>query len=496
MSLRTGLTLVAILLGFTGCGSESHGPPPNVLIITLDTLRPDRLGLHGYERDTSPNLDAFAEESIVFDEAFSNSSFTPPSHGSILTGLFPSEHGLTHWSQHLADVPTAGDLFGAAGYRTIAITPMKSLYLIGLKRGFETALLPPETYRRGLTLLADAETINADVLPRLTDGEDDRPFFAWLHYYDAHRVFGRQGREWAQRFNDRHDLRVGSTEQWYQLRETPWQGRFAQGALSPEDIAFIEDRYDGGLAYLDRQLGALFDGLREAGVLDDTIVIVTADHGEAFAEHGEEWFTHDRQLVDEIIHVPLLIRLPGGAKGGRRVDELVQGVDLLPTVLELSRIPAPGWEGSGLSLVPTFGGRSLGRDAVFADRMGADWFQAPPLHNPRPTATEVLAERDRRRMVRTATHKMIVNEDRRTVSVFENGREGRNLYDPEDGVTRELQSLYERQIGQLDEVVSKAVEISEEMRQQLASLGYLGSAVGPAELEPLTAAPDDSDGTD
>lgn len=489
------LTLLALL---TACGPDGTTPPagpatpPHVLVITLDTLRPDRLGCYGYERDTSPHLDAFAEQSVLFEQAFSNSSFTPPSHASILTGRFPGEHGLMHWSQTLADVPTAADLFAAAGYRTLAISPLKTLFKIGLSRGFETLLEPPHREGDGLYYLADAETINRDVLPHLTGAAtpgDERPVFAWLHYYDAHRVFGRQGREWAQRYNDSHDVAVGDTEQWYQLRAESHKGKLPQGALSPADVAFMEDRYDGGLAYLDAQLGRLFERLEATGVLERSIVVITADHGEVFAEHDEEWFSHDPHLVDENVHVPLLIRLPDGAHAGERRDTLVQGVDLLPTLLELAGVDPGSWSGSGLSLVPALEGRPLRRDALFADRMGADWTVSPPPRNlPEPTPEQIVEERDRKRMVRTASHKLIINMDRGTASLFAVDDEQTNLYGADDDLTRRMTGLYQAQVGRLREVQRESVELDPETEAYLRGLGYIGDDV---DLGALTAEPDD-----
>jgi len=476
----------------------TRGPAtrPNVLLVTLDTLRPDRMGLYGHERDTTPQLDALGAESVVFDNAFANSSFTPPSHASILTSRFPSEHGLVHWSRALCDVPTAAELFADAGYRTLAISPLKTLFAIGLDRGFETTLQPPhrvETVADGeqILYLADAERINADVLPLLKGVDDERPFFAWLHYYDAHRAFARQGTEWARRYDDGHDLAVGSSERWYQLRAEPHKGKHPQRRLSPADVDFMIDRYDGGLAYLDTHLGALFDGLRDAGVFDETLVLVTADHGEVFAEHDEEWFSHDPHLVDENVRVPLLVRLPDGAHAGARVAEPVQGVDVLPTLLELAGLAPehPGYEPAGLSLVPTFDGGRLPRDAVFADRQGADhtgeqdW---PPAR--------VLAERDRKVMLRTPTHKIIHNVDRGTVSLYAEGDEHDNLFDPDEALSERLFGMLRARREALLDCASTAAPVDPSMEAHLQALGYAG---GPdVDLDALQAEgePGDADG--
>ncbi len=404
---RPGPTLgsmLALMLGLllaAGCDGSSPSPPPNVLVITIDTVRADRLGCYGYDRHaTTPRLDALARQSVLFERAFANSSFTPPAHASILTSLYPGEHGLLHWSLHLAAVPTAAEAFRAAGWRTAAFTPLPTLLKLGLERGFETAVSPPFRTEGGRTILADADAINAAALPVLT-AADPRPFFAWVHYYDAHRPYGRQGPEWSGRFTDHDDPAVGATEDWYQL--TP-EKRSKLG-ITPEQAALMADHYDGGLAFLDAGLGRLLDGLSAAGVLENTVLVVVADHGEVFDEHEAEWFSHDPWLVDENVHVPLLLRLPGAAHAGLRVPDLVSQVDVLPTLLELSAVPAPG-PLSGLSLVPLLDGGRLARGVVLAERQG------PDLTGATAGDAAARASRDRQYMLRTGTRKLVIYADR------------------------------------------------------------------------------------
>lgn len=472
---RTAVLLTLIAALTTSC-SEGRPRPLNVLLITLDTLRADRLTPYGYEaRDVTPRLDAFAAESVVFDNAFSNSSFTPPAHASILTGRFPSEHGLMHWSQQLRELPTAAERFADVGYRTAAITPLKTLFRLGLDRGFEATFEPPYTEAEGLYLLADAETINAEMLPWLLDADDPRPYFAWLHYYDAHRVFGRQGERWARRYNDGHDIAVGATEAWYQLRAKPYGDKKSQSQLSPADVTFIADRYDGGLAFLDQQLGSLFDALAADSRWDDTLIVITADHGEVFDEHDEEWFAHDPYLFEPNIKVPLFVRLPGGHHAGLRIEDLVQGVDILPTVLELARIDAEPGAFSGLSLVPALSGKTLPRDAVFADRMGRD---DSAREGADPAA--VAAVRDRKRMVRTATHKLIHYVDQERTELYAVDDEHTDLFDASDPLSRRMGELYEHIMdGLLSSEPGSSSALDAETEADLRSLGYLSGADEP-----------------
>lgn len=457
-------------------------PRANVLLITIDTVRADRMGCYGYERPTTPSLDALAARSVLFEQAFSASSFTPPAHGSILTGLYPAEHGLLHWNKSLADVATAADAFSAAGYFTLAVTPLETLLIIGLTRGFQQTEAPAYSTRKdGSYDLADADEINAAALGYLLRKGDQRPFFAWLHYYDAHRPYGRQGPEWSGRFTTADIPAVGATEGWYQL--TPEKRKALRVDSAREQL--IEDHYDGGLAYLDDRLGKLFAKLDEAGRLQDTIVLVVADHGECFDEHEPEWFAHDPYLYDENVHVPLLLRLPGDAHAGRRVKDLVSQVDLLPTLLELTGVaPLEKQRFAGKSLAAALDGRSLKRSVVFADRQGDDLSMQ---RDGKPTTKQVQASRDRLHMLRTPTRKLLVGIDSGSERLFDLTSPQRETQDigPTDrqGLEVALQAYFEW-LNSLQARGETGSVLSPEQEQFIRSLGYGGSTPKSAPKPP------------
>ncbi len=472
---RFAVVVATLALTLVACGAEHAAEHPNVLIITLDTLRADRLETYLQDgRDTTPRLDAFAQECIVFENASSNSSFTPPSHASILTGLYPEEHGLTHWSRTLAEVPTAGEMFNEAGYRTFAITPLRTLFTIGLDKGFAETVELPHEEGDGLLLLADAKQINAAALPWLTNF-DDQPSFAWLHYYDAHRVYGRQGPEWAGRYGSHPDTAVGSTEAWYQLDPADRQ-RLGMDAAKAH---YMKDRYDGGVAFLDEQLGALLQRLRDTGVLEQTIVVITADHGEVLDEHFEDWFSHDPHLVEENLHVPLLVRLPDARHAGLRIEAMVQGVDLLPTVLELAGISTAERRFSGLSLAalladPTDDGSATDDKAVqrrpfiFASRRGRE--PDGPDANP----AVIALSRDRRRMVRSQGHKLVHYVDRDSFSLFALPDETENVMDLKPTIFNEMRDGYMRMISNMELAdADGGPGLDPVTLQMLCELGYL-----------------------
>jgi arylsulfatase A-like enzyme len=490
--MRRALALATALL-LPACPASEAAPggaaaPPSagaphagasVLVITLDTVRADRVGAYGYARPTTPQLDAFARGAVLFEQAFATSSFTPPTHASILTGLYPAEHGLLHWNKGLAEVPTAAEAFAAAGYRTLAFTPLETLLKVGLGRGFEVAQSPawaegPD----GQVIIAGADEVNAAALAWL-QRQRDTPYFAWVHYYDAHRPYGRQGPEWSGRFVEQDRPEVGASEAWYQA--TP-EKRARQGLDAPT-ARLIEDHYDGGLAFLDDRVGRLLSGLEQAGLLANTVVAILADHGEVFTEHEPEWFAHDPYLYDPNVRIPFLLRLPGGRHAGLHVPDLVSQVDLLPTLLELTGVaPLAGQQLSGESLAPLLQGRPLRRGFVFADRQGNDLSLPRPGAEP-PTESQVRASRGRLQMLRTTSRKLLVGLDDGTLRLLDPAGDPPEAVDlraaEHDTATRAVEAWKAWRNGlRLPDRASGPV-LDEEAQEFLRAIGYGGGVDEP-----------------
>ncbi len=361
--MRRRLALLALAVAAAGCGGPAPDGP-NVLLITVDTLRADRLGCYGYERDTSPRLDAFAQESVLFENAYSHAPFTAPSHASLFTSLHTEEHGVLSWGMKLAPgARTMAERFGDAGWRTGAFYNHPSLELNDLERGFDEV---------GKRYFEPADDTVADFLAWVDAG--GAPFAAWVHLWDVHRPYGY--RDWTlaakyvqraplafeeTRFGAHDDVSIGREEKHYNVNP---ERRAELGELDGDDWTFVANRYDGGVWYADRALGELFDALAERGVLDDTVVVVTSDHGESLTERDACWFTHDPFLYEETLRVPLFIRFPGGEHGGRRVERLARGIDVLPTLLHAADLPVSG--ARGRSLVDAIEGSEEGEVYLFA----------------------------------------------------------------------------------------------------------------------------------
>ena len=310
---------------------------PNVLLISIDTLRADRLGCYGYERDTSPALDRFAAERAVrFAAAVAESPWTVPSHVTLLSGLHPISHGVR--LPDLApgpDVPLLAELLTDAGYSTVALTDGGWLSEAwGFDRGFQRFQALDQdfdaTVDQALAFVEERSAVEG-------------PWFAFLHTYDVHCPYDPPA-PFAERFQ-------GPGAEPIEVAGKCGNPHYNGMELTAGQIQTLSDHYDGGVAWVDQALGRLLSRLAEAGALENTVVVVTSDHGEELGEHGS--IGHERTLSALSLAIPLLIAVPGGVAG---VSEGPASLaDVVPTLLELCSVPAP--EGlDGVSLVPRLAG--------------------------------------------------------------------------------------------------------------------------------------------
>jgi len=397
---RVRTTIVLVLVGLlvpltvlrgqeSRFGGASAGRPPrpelrtrpgpqdvqNVLLITVDALRADRLGAYGYRRPTSPRLDSLAACSTVFEHCFSQGNVTELSMGALFTSLYPSMHGVRR-KQQLAsalapEIETLAEGLRDAGLRTVGL--MTNPYLKrewGLTQGFDRieefqygylTLLPVRILKvlhlitpplRITTLEIPTATAVADrALRELTDLHG-RPFFLFLHFMDVHHPYLP-----PPRFEDLFRTSGASAieapalwrRSWPLFRELPSD----KETISGSDLRRFSDLYDGSIRYVDHEIGRLLDGLRARGLAGQTLVVVAADHGDEFMEHG--YMLHlSPWLYDELTHVPLIIHRPGQAEE-KRVAPIVRQIDLLPTLLDVFDLPADP-AAQGQSLVPLIEG--------------------------------------------------------------------------------------------------------------------------------------------
>ncbi len=300
---------------------------PNVVVYLVDALRADHLGIYGYTRATSPRIDSFAEQALVFDQAWANSSWTRPAVASILTGLRPEVHRTNRRDDVLPnDITTLPELLRAEGYQTAAIVANPNVSAIfGFDRGFdEFSLLATQTSR-------SVHIHEAASLWLSRDREESRPFFLYLHTVDPHLPYDppEEERLLFAAGVERRDLGSTAVVGTLQARHLVDEADYVDDLI---------DLYDAEIAANDRQFGRLLDVIEDLGLSDQTIVIFLADHGEEFFDHGG-WI-HGTSLYSEVLKIPLIIKVPGGQTAGRTAMP-VQQADLMPTILGLLGMPAP-----------------------------------------------------------------------------------------------------------------------------------------------------------
>jgi len=353
------LLLVIPPLLAAGCrSSRTESARPNVVVISIDTLRADHLGAYGYSRPTSPHLDALAASGVLFENAFSPSSWTLPAHASLLSGVSPYRHGAVAASARIRDdVPLLAELLGAQGYHTAAFVNAPFVGRdYGFARGFARFEQRFEQKRRDV---AERHRQVLDAVPTL-----EPPFFLFVHYMDVHTPY-RPPKEFNRFARDRRSsavLKDIGEQSVVELQRAAREGRLH---MSEADRDRLIDLYDGEILAMDAKIGELVGALRER--FPDMIVVVTSDHGEEFLEHGG--FGHGETLYEEVLRVPLIVA-GDGVVAGARVREQASLLDVVPTLLERLAI-APATPLAGRSLLPFLrADREAPRDA--AGSTGAD----------------------------------------------------------------------------------------------------------------------------
>jgi arylsulfatase A-like enzyme/tetratricopeptide (TPR) repeat protein len=326
MTRRAAAALLPALLAVAaGCRHREADTWPDapIVLVSIDTLRADHLALYGYERGATPHLDALGQEAVVFEDVYSHCPLTLPAHASMLTGLLPPRHGVRDNAGFTLG-PEAGTLASRLHRAGFATGAAVSSYVLragtGIAQGFEhyDDAIDRDVSQEDLADQQRDGAVAVDALLRWIDAQGGKRFLAFLHLYEPHTPY---------------------------TPPSPWRERLA------------ERPYDGEIAYADELVGRFLGHLRARGVLDRAIVAVTSDHGEGLGDHGEQ--EHGFFLYREAVRVPLVLRLPGGARGGTRVRGAVAQVDLPATLLDLASVPADGMD--GVSLKKALGGRGPGR---------------------------------------------------------------------------------------------------------------------------------------
>lgn len=373
MSARRRLPSCLLVAGLlAGCGGErarepaaaARAVPPgtNLVLISIDSLRPDHLGAYGYRRLTSPHLDRLAREGIVFERAWSTTTWTLPAHLSMLSSLVPPVHNVRRTNERVSEkVELLPERLAQAGYRSAAV--VSGLFLdrrYGFDQGWE--VYDDRTAFAGGDLHEHENVSSGRVHARaleLLDRLQSEPFFLFLHYFDVHYDY-RPPPPYDRLFDPDYAGPVSGTHFARDL--------LRRRELAARDLEHLVALYDGEIRWVDAWLGRLFAELERRGLGERTLVVVTSDHGEEFLEHRR--FGHAQNLYEPTLRVPLLVRLPGGRLGGRRSEVPVSLTDLAPTLAAAAGLPPPsGW--MGRDLLPLLEGRgSIAPADLYADLFG------------------------------------------------------------------------------------------------------------------------------
>lgn len=483
------LLVLSVALASLAC---SGAPPdsPSILLVVIDTLRADHLGVYGHQiHPTSPNLDALAERAAVFDNAYATSPWTLPSMGSIYTGEIPTRHGAGVMIRDVGALPprteldslirkargtfyaldpglsTLAERMRERGYVTAAVVNNPFLDpQFGIDRGFDSYDYTPDDRRKLRTADAGVDAALAWFREHVEGSGDGRPFFFVLHLFDPHMPYAAP-EPWLGRFSS----------PWEEIWETPVDNFFPireeirhRSDLAEDAAAFQIALYDEEIAFADHHLGRLFDWLKEAGRYDETVIAVTSDHGEEFYEHRR--FEHGAQLYDEALRVPMIFRGPGIDPGRHATP--VSLVDLYPTLLEVAGME-PESEVEGVSLASLLAGAGAGGTGAGS---GAGRPGVPPRFD-----RLLFAERS----LYGSEKKAVIRWPMKAIVDYEKGRE--RLYDLEadPGETvnlfEERKELYLELLARLQEILRTAdhyardneIELDPETLEKIRALGYL-----------------------
>ncbi|MBZ0114869.1 MAG: sulfatase-like hydrolase/transferase [Thermoanaerobaculia bacterium] len=419
--------------------SCSPSRPWNVVLVTFDTTRADHIGCYGSERARTPHLDALAAAGVRFDQAFAAAPITLPSHSTILTGLYPLAHGVRdNGLFRLAERQTTlAEILAAAGYRTAAAVgsfPLASRF--GIDQGFEfyddNFAVAFQDYRggratpkTGLYFDERPSSLVNDALKPWIEKHHDQPFFLWAHYFDPHQPYAPP---------------------------------------PPFDQLFVDSPYDGEIAFADESFGRIMDQLRQLGVYDRTLIVMTADHGEGLGQHNE--LTHSTLAYNSTLHVPLILKIPGRT-GGIVVDQRVGSVDITPTIVDLLGLGNQG-EGmdrfQGHSLVPLINGSEA---------------SSPPIQYAETLAPRFSGGLGELRVLFARDHKYIHGPRPELFDLLNDPEETHDLVEEQ----RDLAATMERRLATFmkehaDHSPDAVADMDAETRSRLESLGYIRSQPG------------------
>ena len=465
--LLAAIALVCVLGACGGGGDDAPAQRPNVLLISIDSLRADHVGCYGYAKPTTPTIDRLAREGVMFRSAVSTTSWTLPAHAAMFTGLYDSAHGATDVTARLDERHvTLAEAMRDAGYQTVGLYGGPFLHpTFGLDQGFETyincmSVLPSDAPAEAFREYASHAASHDDVTgPRTAEqfaawlesqaAADGRPMFAFIHLWDVH--FDYIPPEKYVRMFDA-DYQGDVTARNFMNNDAVHPG------MDARDLAHVLALYDGEIRFTDDIIAQLLDALREAGRLDNTLVVITSDHGEEFFEHGGKG--HQRTLFDEVVRVPLVVWWPGRVEAGGVVEQQVRLIDIAPTLLAAAGAAVPQAM-QGRDLRPVMDGAGVTDEAALLELLGFG---------------------ERVCGVRTNDYELLRDEQRELVGFFDLHKDPREQRSVSGDARARTAAEQLRALVAANEALRMADEegagndatMDDAMRRRLESLGYTG----------------------
>ena len=501
---RCGLVFLLVLTGLVyfggGAYSPGQGTPgarPNILLMVMDTTRSDFLSCYGHQSKTSPNIDALAAEGAVFENTVATAPWTIPTHSSMFTGLYTSSHG-AHWEHLYMDEPieTASEILAGKGYQTVGFTnnPVVSRST-NLDQGFSDFYEMWKSVSRFPTLYSQVRDLIIYKMGRADAGamrtnemiegwlerrfDREGPFFMFINYMEPHLVYNPPA-HFRKRFakDDEVTRRMRKMDihtVYKMLTDESSQGV----SLSDEEVKALKQLYEAEIAYLDMRIGEITDYLRSRDYLDNTLLIITADHGENIGEH--DLIDHQLGLYDTTLLIPLILRFPARIDAGTRIEDLVQSVDIFPTVLDVAAVKEEeiNDQVQGRSLFFNLEGKG-GRGVAYSEYMSPkDQFKrVQRWAEARGKVAHVFRFDRRLKSIRTDSHKYIWSSDGldEMYLITSDPGEEDNMSESAERTFIEMKGELERWAASLPRLTDENSEIPEmdsETRDLLKALGYV-----------------------
>lgn len=338
----------------------------NILLISIDTLRADHLSCYGYHRKTTPNIDRLASEGTIYKQHYSTGVWTPPGHASMLTGLYVSEHGVYGERRLSKNIPTIAEKLKENGYQTAGFVNNSQVgELVGLHKGHDlfVEVWKESPYKNSIERILKgslrrvkdylgyedkgAKRTNSLFLDWISRIDRNKPFYCFLHYIEPHNPLNPP-RNYKNKYLDKEILRNVDMEKIKKVAHNPLICYVEDITLNNTEIETLKALYDGEIEYTDSKVGEIIALLKENNLYDDTMIIVTSDHGEHFGEYG--YWSHVASLYKEILHIPLVIKYPKGVEYIEEINDYTQLVDIFPTIMEIAGVSEQEFQTSGINL--------------------------------------------------------------------------------------------------------------------------------------------------